>query len=170
MHGTRCATPTRSPGRKSARQSPTPETSPTGFFDGSGLVVRLFADFRAAEREWHARTRIFPIMHVIGIRRRLVDENPWLPASLYKAFVAAKRAAYADLYDVTALKVTLPWLAAEAESTRALMGEDFWPYGIAQSRTTLEALVRYAASQGLIGRRPAVEDLFAPSTLDTVRV
>ncbi len=133
-------------------------------------IGRLFPDFRAVERAYFAKTGIFPTMHVIGIRRSLVELHPWLAASVFKAFVQAKRACMPELAEIAALKVTLPWLAAEYEETIAAMGEDFWPYGVADSKTTLEALLRYHHGQGLSSRRLDIAELFAPSTLEQVRV
>ena len=104
--------------------------APSCFVRGVTNVGRLFADSRAAETAYWTKTRIFPIMHVVGVRESLVAAHPWLPASVFKAFVQAKALAIPDLFEVAALKYTLPWIAAEAETTRALMGEDFWPYGV----------------------------------------
>ncbi len=143
---------------------------PSCFTRGAPGVARLFPDFRPVEQDYFARTGIFPVMHLIGIRASLVAEHPWLPASVMKAFEAAKAACLPELDEVTALKITLPWVAAEAEATRAVMGDDYWPYGVERNRATLEALTRYAHEQGLLPERPAVEELFAPQTLDSVKV
>lgn len=133
-------------------------------------VARLFENFAEAEREYARRTRIFPIMHALGVRRDVVDAAPWLPMSLLKAFTAAKRIADADLFEVTALKIGLPWIVDEAERTRALLGGDFWPYGVEPNRATLETMARYSYGQGLAARRLSIEEMFAPTTLDAVKV
>jgi 4,5-dihydroxyphthalate decarboxylase len=142
--------------------------APAGF-DGA-RIRRLFADFRSVEMDYFHRTGIFPIMHTVVIRRALLDEAPWLARSLYDAFVAAKAQLMSALGEHVVLSVALPWLIAEVEATRALMGDDFWPYGVEPNRATLEALVRYSCEQGLAQRRVEVEELFAPSTLDEFRV
>lgn len=139
--------------------------APSCYLDSHPGVARLFEDFRKAEREYFRRTRIFPIMHALGIRNDVAAEHPWMAASLYKAFVAAKRISEQDLREVVALKIGLPWIVQEVAETRALMGDDFWPYGIEPNLATLEALARYSFEQGLSVRRLAVEDMFAPSTL-----
>jgi 4,5-dihydroxyphthalate decarboxylase len=139
--------------------------APSCYLASQPGVARLFEDFRQAEREYFRRTRIFPIMHALGIRNDVVAQHPWLAASLYKAFVAAKRVSEQDLREVVALKIGLPWIAQEVAETRALMGDDFWPYGVEPNRATLEALARYSFEQGLSVRRLAVEEMFVPSTL-----
>jgi 4,5-dihydroxyphthalate decarboxylase len=134
-------------------------------------VRRLFPDFRAVERAYFKKTGIFPMMHVIGVRTSLVEAHPWLAGSLYKAFLAAKRAAMPELTEVAALKVMLPWVAQEAEDTAALMGRDWWPYGVAENKAALDAFLQYHFEQGLSGKakfRP--EDIFVAGTLATPKV
>jgi 4,5-dihydroxyphthalate decarboxylase len=143
---------------------------PSCFGTGHPLVRRLFPDYRAAERDYFRRTGVFPIMHAVGIRRDVLDRHPWLAASLYKAFVQAKRLADAEFSEVTALKIGLPWLTAEFDATREVMGNDFWPYGVEPNRKTLELMARYSHEQGLAVRPVAVEEMFAPSTLEEIRV
>ncbi len=99
-------------------------------------------------------------MHLIGIRRILVEENPWLPVSVLKAFVRAK-----DMIDLRHSTI-LPWAAAEYRRMQALLGEDYWSYHLEPNRHVIDAFGRYAMNQGLIKRRVAPEELFAPSTLN----
>ena len=103
---------------------------PASFVQGNPLVARLFSDWRKSEQDYFARTRFFPIMHAIGVKHALVAAHPWLPTALYRAFFKAKEVALAELAHLQAPKVTLPWVAAELAATRAVMGHDFWPYGI----------------------------------------
>ena len=103
---------------------------PSCFVAGHPKVRRLFPDYRAAERDYFRKTGIFPIMHAVGVRRDVLDKHPWLAASVYKAFAQAKRLADAEFAETTALKIGLPWVNAEFDETRALMGDDFWSYGI----------------------------------------
>lgn len=133
-------------------------------------VGRLFPDFRGEERAYFARTKIFPIMHVLAIREELVQAHPWLATSVFKAYAEAKQMCLQELYELTALKITLPWVVAEAESTRDAMGEDFWSYGFENNRVTLEAAVRYSHEQGLSARRLSAEELFVPSTLEISKI
>lgn len=140
--------------------------TPSCFVKGSPDVRRLFPDYVPVEQEYFRRTGIFPIMHLVVIRDDVLERHPWVAANLYRAFVAAKNRVYEGFNQTSALKATLPWLQAELERTRALMGEDFWPYGIEPNRKTLEALVQYAHEQGLIQRRPRIEELFARQALE----
>ena len=135
---------------------------------GSGARVhRLFPDFRRVEREYYQRTGIFPIMHTVVIREELARAHPWLPRALYEAFGEAKRVAYRRVADTATLPYVLPWLVAEVEETRALMGDDPFPYGVARTRKTVETLAGYSFRQGLAPRRLSADELFHESLLDT---
>jgi len=129
-------------------------------------VGRLFPDYRAAEQAYFRKTKIFPIMHVIGIKTELLERDPSLAPRIYRAFAAAKDLCIADLDgDGGAVKATVPWLGPELAATRSVMGEDFWPYGIEKNRPTLEAATRWSYAQHLSARKLAIEELFAPETL-----
>jgi 4,5-dihydroxyphthalate decarboxylase len=143
---------------------------PSCFIAGHPQVRRLFPDYRAAEHDYYRRTGVFPIMHAVGIRPDMLDKHPWLAASVYKAFVEAKRLADAEFSETTALKIGLPWVTAEFDATRELMGDDFWSYGIEPNRKCLELMVRYSYEQGLAVRPLSVEEMFAHGTLDKIRV
>jgi 4,5-dihydroxyphthalate decarboxylase len=134
---------------------------------GVAPVRRLFPDFRRVERAYYERTGIFPIMHVIVLKEELAREHPWLPRALYEAFTEAKRLAYRRIADTAVLPYVLPWLVAEMEETRALMGDDPFPYGVAKNRKTVETLAGYSFRQGLAPRRLTAEELFCESLLDT---
>jgi 4,5-dihydroxyphthalate decarboxylase len=143
---------------------------PQAFLDGDDRFIRLFPDFEAAERDYHARTGFFPIMHLIGIRKSLAEANPWLPRALYDAFLASKDAALDRLRKVwlgNANRLSFPWLNAGMERTIAAMGPDYWPYGFAANRPELDAVCRYSVEQYLAERRVAPEELFHPSVLET---
>ena len=142
---------------------------PSCFQRGSPKIGRLWPDYRAVEQDYYRRTGIFPIMHILGIKKTLVSEYPWLPANLYKAFSMAKKCAIRDLEVIGALKVSLPWVGAELAETRDLMGSDVWPYGVAENRPDIEALIRYSVEQGLTEPGLTPEDLFAETTLQTAR-
>jgi 4,5-dihydroxyphthalate decarboxylase len=134
---------------------------------GHPNVARLFPDWRAAERDWYARTRHFPIMHLVGVRRALADAHPGLTRAVFDAFCRAKALAVAELENLQAPKATLPWVAAEVAATRAALGEDFWPYGFAANRGALERQLRYCVDDGLLARPLAPDALFAPDLLQT---
>ncbi len=137
---------------------------------GHPNVGWLFRDPVAAAKEWYQRTKIFPIMHLIGIRRSLVEKHPWLPVAVFKAFEQSKAAALAALSDTSATKVTLPFVEETLKSVRALMGPDFWSYGVAANRHTLEVFLRHHHSQGLSARLMKVEELFHPSVYETFKL
>jgi 4,5-dihydroxyphthalate decarboxylase len=144
--------------------------SPSCFENGHPMVRRLFADPTDAATDYFRRTGIFPIMHVIGVRRTLVDAHRWLPATLLKAFEKSKSRALARLNDTSATKVTLPFVEEQLAAARALMGADFWPYGVPANRHVLETFLDHHHRQGLSPRRLAVEELFPASTLETVLI
>jgi 4,5-dihydroxyphthalate decarboxylase len=133
-------------------------------------VRRLFPEFRQVEVDYFTRTGVFPIMHTVVVRRDLLDREPWVARSLYDAFRESKARAMDGLSESVVLSVTLPWLIAEFEATQALMGEDYWPYGVEANRATLETLMRYSREQGLAQRSLPIEELFASSTLDDYRI
>ena len=143
---------------------------PSCYIDGHPQVRRLYPDYRAAERDYYAKTGIFPIMHALGIRRDIYDNNRWLAASLYKAFLKAKRLADAEFEETTALKIGLPWVTAEYEATTTVMGRDFWSYGVDANRGTLATMARYSYEQGLAVRLVDVDEMFAEGNLSETRV
>ena len=130
-------------------------------------VRRLFPDAVAAEREYYAATGIFPIMHVVVVRRDVYERHRWVAQSLYQALVQAKQDAMANLYDTSALRFMLPWLNQDLEDTKSLMGDDYWSYGLERNRTTLQTFLRYHCDQGLSRRTFAPEELFAPESLES---
>jgi 4,5-dihydroxyphthalate decarboxylase len=144
--------------------------APSCFTAGAPNIGRLFPDYRAAETAYFRKTRLFPIMHLIGVRRSLVERHPWLAASVYKAFVEAKRLCLDELAQIGHLHATLPWLVPELEATKALMGDDYWRYGVAENAREIEAMIRYARDQGLIDRVIAPAALFAAATASTARI
>ena len=133
-------------------------------------VRRLFEDYVAVERDYYRRTRIFPIMHTVVIRRELYQKHPWIAGSLAKAFAAAQRKTYADLGETAALKAMLPWLVAHVEEARREMGPDWWSYGLAPNRHVLDTFLRYHREQGLSTRRISADDLFAPETAASFKI
>jgi 4,5-dihydroxyphthalate decarboxylase len=144
--------------------------APSCFTAGHPHVGWLFADPAAAGAAWFRKTRIFPIMHLLGIRRSLAERHPWLPAAVMKAFEQAKARALAKLRDVAATKVTLPFVEEQLPVARQLMGEDFWSYGLDANRHVLEVFLRRHHAEGLSSRLLTPEDLFHPSTHETHRI
>ena len=138
-------------------------------FPGPG-VRRLFENFREVEADYFKRTGVFPIMHTLVIRRDVLEHDAWIARSLYDAFSESKRRAMTELSEPVVLWTTLPWQIAEVEATRALMGDDYWPYGVEPNRTALEALMRYSCEQGLAQHSVPLDSLFAANTLDDYRI
>ncbi len=139
--------------------------TPKAFEEGHPKIRQLFRDPPAAEKEYFKKTGVFPIMHAIAIRKDVVEADPGLPMAVFDMYNQAKQQAYANMETSTALKVTLPWVAQELEDTRALMGEDFWRYGIEANRKELELVMRYTDEQGLVKRHVRFEEMFHPSSL-----
>jgi 4,5-dihydroxyphthalate decarboxylase len=144
--------------------------APSCFERGAPKVARLFPDYRATEEDYFRRTGIFPTMHIIGIRKSIVERHPWLPVSVFKAFQRAKELTTYELGQIGHLFVSLPWGVAEFEKARALMGDDYWSYGFEPNRRVLETFTRYHHEQGLSARKVAPEELFAASTLDLTKI
>ena len=140
---------------------------PSPFAAGDSRVHRLFGDSVAAEKEYYADTGIFPIMHVVAIRRDVYERHRWVAQSLYKALLLAKEQAMTSLYDSSALRFMLPWLTQELEQTKSLMGEDYWSYGLEGNRHVLATFLRYHHEQGLSRRVLDPEELFAPESLES---
>lgn len=143
---------------------------PTPFAQGDAGVVRLFPDYRAVEEAYWRKTRIFPIMHIVALRRELLARHPWVAMNLLKGFDEAKRRSLARAADVTASHYPLPWGFDYAAHCREMFGADCWPYGIEPNRPTLEAFVQFAHEQGVCHRRVAVEELFPAEVLSRFRV
>jgi len=130
----------------------------------------LFPDPAATASDYFKRTGIFPIMHLVGVRRTLVEQHPWLPGAVFKAFSQAKDKAVDMLADPSASKATLPFLEERVAQARALMSDDFWPYGFEANRKTLEAFLRHHHAQGLSSRLVKPEELFHTGTLESFKI
>lgn len=124
----------------------------------------LFSDPVAAAQDYFKRTGVFPIMHILGLRRSIAEQHPWLPAALFKAFSKSKDVALDLLTDPSASKVTLPFMEERVAEARAMMGDDFWSYGLAANRKTLEVFLKHHHAQGLSSRLVSPEELFHPGT------
>ena len=135
---------------------------PDCFLNGHPDVVRLFPDFLAREEEYYARTRVWPIMHIIALQTRVLDAHPWVGRNLYNAFLESKRRSLARLLDPAVSRYPLPWLPTYAREMRDRFGGDPFPFGIEPNRPTLAALVQYMVEQGFIARAMPIEELFVP--------
>ncbi len=139
--------------------------NPLSFRRGSGKVARLFPNYAALEKDYYRRTKIYPIMHTVVIRRDIYERDPWVALSLYKALCRAKDYSYHHILETGSPKASLAWLQPLLEEEQAIIGPDWFPYGIEKNRESIGALLQYAHEHGLTDRRIQIEELFAPSTL-----
>jgi 4,5-dihydroxyphthalate decarboxylase len=139
--------------------------APAPFLRGAANIGRLWPDFRAAEEDYFKRTGLFPIMHLIGIRRSLVEKHPWLGPSVLKAFTRAKTIALAEMEDVGISRASLPWLPCDVAHSQAIMGPDIWPYGYPANKKAVDCMLRWSLEQGLSHRAVTAEELFSPGTM-----
>jgi 4,5-dihydroxyphthalate decarboxylase len=123
-------------------------------------VVRLFPNYREIERDYYKRTGIFPIMHLVVLRRDVHEKYPFAASSLYEALKASRERALARMRDTGALRYMLPWMTADLDEIDEVFGGDPWPDGVEANRNTLEALVTYLHEQGLIAKKIPIEDIF----------
>jgi 4,5-dihydroxyphthalate decarboxylase len=144
--------------------------APSCYSRGVPHVKRLFEDYPAAERDYFSRTGIFPTMHVIGIRRTLAELHPWLPVSVFKAFIQAKALCMAEMGQIGHLFNSLPWGVYEYEQARKLMGDDYWSYGFEANHKVLDTFCRYHFDQGLSARRVEPHELFTASSQDLTKI
>jgi 4,5-dihydroxyphthalate decarboxylase len=132
--------------------------------------TRLFENFQEVEKAYFRSTRIFPIMHVLALKRDVYERDRWIAMNLFKAFEEAKSRSLARVSEFGLSYLPMPWVPDHARQWRALAGEDFWPYGIEPNRATLEAFLQYGFEQGVATRRLKVEELFAPETLERAKI
>jgi 4,5-dihydroxyphthalate decarboxylase len=143
---------------------------PSCFSRGAPKIMRLFENYQEVEQAYYRKTGIFPIMHVVGVRRSLIADRPWLAVSLYKAFLHAKELCLRELGQIGHLATSLPWTVAETERVKALMGPDFWSYGLEGNQHALDAFLRYMHEQSLTPRLVTAQEIFVPSTLDLAKI
>ena len=133
-------------------------------------IVRLLPDYRALEKDWYRRTRLYPIMHVIVVRRDLHERAPWFAQRLATALQRSKEMALADMQFTGSLLYMLPWLGSDIEEWRGVFGQDPWPYGLEANRPSIEAMQRYMFEQGLTPPPAPAESLFAPVTIEPATI
>ena len=143
---------------------------PSGAALANPNVGWLFDDPTAVAKDYYRRTGVFPIMHVVGVRKELAAQHPWLPGAVFKAFSQAKALALEALSDTSATKVTLPFVEEQLKAARETLGPDYWSYGVPANRPTLETFVRHHHGQGLSARQVAVDELFHPATYETYSI
>ena len=133
---------------------------PTCFLEGDPNIERLFPDYLEMEEEYYERTRIWPIMHIIALKRHLLDDNPWIARNLYNAFEESKNRSLERLLDPAVSRYPLPWLATYARRMRTLFDGDTFPFGIEKNRATFEQMMLYTYQQGIAQRHMTPEEIF----------
>jgi 4,5-dihydroxyphthalate decarboxylase len=144
--------------------------NPLSFHRGAPNVGRLFPNYRELEQDYYRRTKIYPIMHTVVIRRDIYERDPWVAMNLYKALSRAKDSAFRLLAEGGSPKVSSAWLQPLLEEEQAIIGKDWYPYGIEANRPSIDALLQYVHEHGLTPRRLQIEELFAPGTLRDIPV
>jgi 4,5-dihydroxyphthalate decarboxylase len=125
-------------------------------------IQRLFPNFREVEKDYYRRTGIFPIMHLVAIKRDVYERNPFIGQSLYRAFCESKRVALDKMRNLAALRYMLPWLTDDLDELESVFGGDPWSYGLKTNRKTISTLITYMTEQGLLKAEYPVDDLFVP--------
>ena len=143
---------------------------PDAFITGGGKIARLYPDYRGEEMRYHEATGIFPIMHVIAMRRAVFERYPWAAMNLFKAFDEAKERSLERIRDLTASRIPVPWSAAIADEFGKGFGADPFPYGLEANRKTLDAFCRFSHAQGVTAQRLTPDDLFPKEVRASVRV
>ena len=141
---------------------------PRAFTEGHPQITRLFSDVRSTERAYYRKTGIFPIMHAVAIKKDTLKQNPWLVEAVFNAYSQSKQLSYQQMAKMNWWFDSLPWYAHEFDETRALMGDNYYSYGVGPNRKALETLFRYSHQQGLCSRKLTIEELFVPESLELV--
>jgi len=139
---------------------------PTCFLEEHPDIVRLFPNYLEMEEEYFSRTKVWPIMHIIAVKKHILDEHPWVARNLVNAFNESKRRSLERLFDPAVSRYPLPWLATYARRMRDIMGPDTFPFGVEANRPTWEQLLLYTYQQGIAHRHAKPEDVF-PKHIDT---
>ena len=141
---------------------------PTCFLEGHPDVVRLFPNYLEMEEAYYARTKVWPIMHIIAMRRAILDEHPWVARNLYNAFLESKRRSIERILDPAVSRYPVPWLATYARRMRDMFGGDLFPYGIEENRPTWEQMALYTHQQGIAHRLMKPEEYFPAGIMTKV--
>ena len=141
---------------------------PTCFLEGHPDIIRLFPNFLEMEEEYYDRTKVYPIMHIIAMRKSILDENPWVARNLMNAFQESKRRSLERLFDPAVSRYPLPWLASYARHMRDKFEGDPFPYGIEENRPTWEQMSLYTFQQGIAHRQFTPEEIFPKGIMTSV--
>lgn len=143
---------------------------PNCFLQGHPDVVRLFPNALEMEEKYYARTKVWPIMHIIAMRKHILNDDPWIARNLYNAFLESKRRSLERLYDPAVSRYPLPWLPTYARRMRDMFGGDPFPFGIEENRPTFEQMLRYTYEQGIAHRHAKPEEIFPKGVMTMIKV
>ncbi|MDG1118421.1 MAG: ABC transporter substrate-binding protein [Flavimaricola sp.] len=141
---------------------------PTCFLEGHPDVVRLFPDYLEMEKEYYETTKVWPIMHIIAMKKAILDEHPWVARNLFNAFLESKRRSLERLFDPAVSRYPLPWLATYAREMAERFGKDTFPFGIEENRATWEQMALYTYQQGIAHRQFTPEEIFPKGIMTKV--
>jgi 4,5-dihydroxyphthalate decarboxylase len=143
---------------------------PNSFREKHPDVVRLFPDYESLEQQYYEQTRVYPIMHIIAVRKAVLDGKPWVARNLYNAFEESKRRCFERIFDPAVSRYPVPWLTSYALRTQQVFGGDLFPYGIEANRPTLELFLRYAHEQGIAHRLAKPEEIFPAGIMASAKI
>ena len=143
---------------------------PDCFRQGHKDVVRLYPDYWEMEEKYYKATRVWPIMHIVTLQKRLLDENPWVARNLYNAFLASKNRSVERLMDPAVSRYPVAWLPTYMRKQAETFGGDTFPYGIEENRPTWEQMLRYSYEQGIAHRHAKPEEIFPKGVMTSIKV
>jgi len=143
---------------------------PNSFREKHPDVVRLFPDYEALEHKYYQDSGVYPIMHVIAMRKVILDDQPWVARNLYNAFEESKRRSLERILDPAVSRYPVPWLTNYAVRMQQTFGGNLFPYGIEPNRPTLELFLRYAHEQGIAHRLAKPEEIFPSGIMASVKI
>ena len=141
---------------------------PTCFLEGHPDIVRLYPDYLEMEEQSFEQTGVWPIMHIIAMKKHILDEHPWAARNLYNAFLESKRRSVERLLDPAISRYPLAWLPTYARKMQGIFGDDPFPYGIEENRATWEQMALYTYQQGIAHRQFTPEEIFPKGIMTKV--
>jgi 4,5-dihydroxyphthalate decarboxylase len=107
-------------------------------------------------------------MHIIAMRKQILEQHPWAARNLYNAFLESKRRSIERLLDPAVSRYPLAWLPTYARKMRDMFGGDPYPYGIDENRATWEQMALYTYQQGISHRQFRPEEIFPTGLMTKV--
>ena len=122
-------------------------------------------EFQRLEEDYARKTGIIPIMHTLVVRSEIAESYPWGLRNLFLAFDEARRRSIARVTSKISTRVPVLWLSGQVDRTKGGFGDEYWPYGVEENRTTLEAFLLYAYEQGICSRLMIADEIFPEQVL-----